>query len=510
MRIRKRKNIVLQNLFLTILIIVPFTWVGVFGVETGEGWEQILDFQYEGDYDPDTEFLTANYTRLEEMAYVYDHLFQENHIPLNFSAFCRYTNDSYTEVAYYEFSDNGALWTGQAMAGWVYRYLTAKNEGNQTDVDYSLGVIKRLVHGLSMLVIVPNGGLGPDFPGILARGWAGPEHKAIAGWFFNEDFRHFNGTGEYSQYRWRGWTSNDEFGGYYLGLALPLKYVEDEYVQITVGLIVEQLANYMRETYWLGIHGNGGPTGVNEKPTFGSGGFWATTLLRMAAHVNPEVYEQTYYHWVASEMLYLSINEGHDGETVANYYAYNFGHCLILAFLEFEGTESKIGQLYYNAYLNSMRSYTYNHRNAWFNAIYLLLSKDSSEGSEIIERDIEDQLMRMDINHFPDRILNVTPVGPDEEIVEDIELFYNKTLEDPWGGLYGLPYIEMKLNEPYYQRAQTIEHHYTGYFTWQDNPFKPDSPGWYDPLYEGPGTTFSVPYWMMRYMQSAEVRNVYD
>ncbi len=486
---------------LLVMIIVPFTWFAVFGTQVGQGWERITQFQYEGDYDPDAEFLDGNYTRMLEMARVYDDLYQQNHLPLNYCTFCVYTNESAKEVEYYSFSDNGALWTGIGMTAWVFHYLTAVREGNQTDADYSLEVIKRMVHGFSMMMIVPNGGLGPEYPGILARGWAGPQHKDIAPMFFQENVRHFNGTGDYSQWRWRGFTSNDEFGGFYMGLALTLKYIDDPQVQHTVGQIILQLANYMLETNFLGINGPGGPTGVDQKPTFGSGGFWVPLLLKMASIVDPEIYEETYYHWISAEMQYLSASEGNDAETIANYYAYNFAHCVVLSFLLLEGTETNIGKTFYQGYLNSLRAYTYNHRNAWFNAIFLMLENAQPKEYSIIQRDIEDQLMRLETNHFPDRHYGIEPVDKNEEMVTKISEFNQTIYQDNWSDLYSIPFVEMDFDEVYFKRAQTVEHHYTGYYMWEDCPFENETVGYYNPRVEAPGLTFTVPYWMMRYME---------
>ncbi|MHA1719641.1 MAG: hypothetical protein ACTSWX_06935, partial [Promethearchaeota archaeon] len=433
----------------------------------------------------------------DEMARVYDDLFQKNHLPLNFTSSCDYVDGNYTEVANYDFSDNGALWTGIAMAGWVFHYVAASNEGNITDIDYSLSVIRRMVNGMSMLMIVPNGGLGPEYPGILARGWAGPGDKDINPGIFQDHIRHYNGTGAYSQYRWRGHTSNDEYGGYYLGLAVCLKYVDDPYVQRTVGLIIEQLANYMKETNFLGINGPGGPSGVDQKPRVYTGAYWISLLLKMAAIVNAEEYLTDYYHFVSAEMAYLATAESSDHETMANYYAYNFAHCVVFAFLLLEGTQSEIGRIYYNAYLNSLRHYTEFHRNAWFNVIYLALTAEPGQYPEI-ERDIEDQLMRLEINHFPDRHYPLLPAPPSYEKVQKILQWKNEIANHNWATLYYVAFIETDWEEVYFTKPLTVEYRRTGNYMWERNPWE-NTTYWHDaPLHEEPGMTFTTPYWIAR------------
>jgi hypothetical protein len=458
-------------------------------------YRQFAAFQYDCPPDPST-FLLANYTRLAEMAWVYDDLFQRNHLPLNYTANCVYNDTSYSVIKKYDFTDNGALWTGIAMAAWVYHYVAAVRENNNTDRDYALSVVQRMIHGMSMMMIVPNGGLGPEYGGILARGWAGPEHRDICPYIFDEGIRYFNGSGNYKDYRWRGYTSNDEYGGYYMGLALALKFIPDPYVQTTVKLIIEQLTNYMLLTNFLGISGPGGPSGVNQKAKFMGGAFWVATLLKMASIVNPEKYEEKYYHWLSSELYVLATNEGGEQETLANYYAFNFAHCVVFAYLLLEGIESPAGKVFYEAYLRGLWNITQYHRNAWFNVIYLAIASKPGN-NPIIERDIEDQLMRLDINHFPDRKLGHLPIPEDTPTV-DIEGMQKEFFENRgWGYLYSIPFVEFNWDHEYFTHPLTVEYHNTGNFMWEHSPFR-NSSSEVNILHEMPGTTFTVPYWIMR------------
>ena len=217
------------------------------------------------------------------------------------------------------------------MAGWVFKYVAAVNEGNQTMKADALRVIRKLTHGMAMMVAVPNGGLGPDFPGKLARGWAPPFTHDFAKFFFNNDPRHYNGTDgtamggqDYSQWRWRAHTSNDEYGGYYMGIGLVLKYVDDPYCQALVHLVIDQLAADMLRNNFLVIDAHGGPTGVDQKAKFLSGGAFALLLIKMAALCYPDKYERYYYNLATEEMWALMSGEGGDQETVSNYYAFHF------------------------------------------------------------------------------------------------------------------------------------------------------------------------------------------
>ncbi len=157
----------------------------------------------------------------------------------------------------------------------------------------------------------------------------------------------------------------------------------------------------MLKTNFLGIQSYGAPTGVDQKPSFFSGGFCISPSFKNGRQRFPAKYERIYYHWVTDELSYMSDSESDTEETVADYFAYNFGHDVIYAYLLLEGNQSAIGKLYYQGYLDSEYHNVMDERDAYFNAIYLDLTGQPMQYPNI-EHDIEDQLMRMDINHFPD------------------------------------------------------------------------------------------------------------
>ena len=106
-----------------------------------------------------------------------------------------FTNALAILLASYSYSDNGALWTGTAMNGWVHEYLAAIRENNSTLEQNALITIRKLISGMAMEIIVPNGGLGSNYSGILSRGWAGPDDRAIAPRFFTNASEMANGNG---------------------------------------------------------------------------------------------------------------------------------------------------------------------------------------------------------------------------------------------------------------------------------------------------------------------------
>lgn len=496
MRIRTRKRVLLKSIVVAVCAILPFTYVGYYAIRVSEIYSDLVQFSFENAPDSST-FMPVNYTLLNEMVLVYDDRFEKYHMPLNMTSACWFKDANFSTVTSWSYGDNEALWTGTAMNGYVHKYLAAVREQNDTMKEDALRVIRKLATGMSYMVIVPNGGLGSEYGGILARGYAPPTEKVNASYYFRPNDRFFNGTGNYSQWRWKAYTSNDEYGGYYMGLALALKYVPDPYVQSLFAQVVDQLANYMLKTNFLGIHGSGGPTGVNQRNKFGGGGFWTSILLKMGAVYFPEKYEHIYYHYITNEMNYVAATEGGSQETISNYYAYNFGHDVVFGFLSLEEKDSAIWQQFYKGYLKSLWTYTKNHRNAYFNAIYLALSANPGDYL-IIEQDIEDQLMRMRINHFPDRYYGVKPIPANYQKTDDVDKWAKYFETHRYGSLYKIAFPEVNWDGGYYTQPLTVEYRETDNFMWQRNPYEGPEYNTTILLYEETGMSFTVPYWIAR------------
>lgn len=503
MRVRSHKNLPLRTLFVVLLCLTPFLFLGAFAARVGSLYHEAVAWSYDvPPPDPDSLW-TADYDLMADMALYNDDRFARFHMPLNFTVDAYFQTDAREEIRRYGYSDNAALWTGSSMAAWVFKYVAGQRENNQTLVDDALRVIRNLTHGMAMMVAVPNGGLGPQFGAILARGWANPANREVADFFFRENSRHHNGTDgtalggyDYSNWRYRAHTSNDEYGGYYMGIGLVLKYVNDPYCQGLVRAVVDQLADGMVHSDFLGIDAHGGPTGVDQKAKFFSGGGWALTLLKMAAIAHPEKYEDLYYRYATEEMYALMAREGGDQETVSNYYAYHFTHCVVFTLLLLEEEGTPLHALYSRYYLEGLRRYTATHRNPFFNVIYLATQKQPGD-EPLVERDTEDQLMRFRINHFPDIANGTLPVPADEYqlvgVIDDLENFLE---QDARGSLYR-PFLPEIRFRNYYDKPLSVEYRRSDIFMWNNNPFI-ESRGSTNHRVEYAGMSYNAPYWIGR------------
>nr|MDO8113511.1 hypothetical protein [Candidatus Sigynarchaeota archaeon] len=502
MRIRRLKDLKKQKIGLAVVILVPVVLFGsIFGI-SGTIFAEIPSFGMDESKMPDiVSFQPANYTDLAAMAEFYGQRFEQFHMPLNYSVPTYFTNTSLTNVSRYQFTDNGALYSATAIVGFVGKYLTAKRENNTIMEQDALRVIKKLVSGMSMMLAVPNGGLGPEHGAILARMWASPENASIPGMpLFNlsypgprSPYAYFNGSGIYSNWRYSDFTSLDEYGGYYMGVAITYKYVDDPWVQSTLSLVIDQLCNGMIKSNFLGIGGFGGTTGVDQKVRFFQGGSWILLLLKMGAMAHPGKYARLYHHYAVEEGYALFTQEGGAQEIIANYYAYNFGIDVVFGLLMLEEDPALRGQ-YLRNFETGLWSYVKTHRNAHFNAINLIVHQ-YRPGDDYV-RDIEDQLTRFKINHYPD--IAAPLISPTAEYhLVDFSRWQAFFQYNPVGNFLAPFFFELELDRGFYDRPLTVEMCQTKSYIWGGNPFAVQ--GTYtNSTYEQMGLSFLTPYWLMR------------
>ncbi|TFG20330.1 MAG: hypothetical protein EU530_03465 [Promethearchaeota archaeon] len=520
MRIRKHKPRKWVQIIKVCVVTLPIILVSLFAVDVKRKFNDLAAFTQEYEPDP-SSFINGNYTRFAEMAEYYDSRFEEFHMPLNMSTDTVFTDNSCTTVDYYQYSDNTGQWTGLAITAWVYKYLTAIRENDLSMKTDSLRVIRKLFHGMSMQLAVPNGGLGSEYGGILARGWADPALRNISEFYFqdtnlNNDDRytqHHNGTGPYSNFRWRGYTSLDEYSGFLGGLSFVYKYVQEPDIQATAKLMIDQVAHNFLETSWLGIDWHGGLTGVSMKVRFFQSGAWAALVLKLGALAFPEKYNQIYYHYVVEELFGQWATMGSQIEVVANYYAFAFSYHVCFALLMLE-TDPQLRTLYYKEFDESIFSFTDNHRNPFYNMILLILNDLPGE-NPILERDVEDQLMRYDCEyHFPDRRLGHKNSSLDSSYVPVVAINeLNDFLDNNWlGWLYRPFYFEIERDDVFFSKPQTVEFMPGDIFIWEENPFEDytDELGDINARYEYAGFSFTIVYWMARgagYFPASGVRS---
>lgn len=486
---------------------VPFIPVlGYFGGAT-QILDSITEFNYYIGLDT-SDLLAPDFDTMAQWADILDEQFEDVHMPTGIALRLTWEDITGTKVDYYHSTDNVGLSTGLALATYCFKYKAAKDAGNTEQMEDALRVVKGLVEGFSMLLAVPNGGIGPNYPGLPSRFYWAPQDRNIEGyehiteWMVGENERHYNGTGIYSQYRWRSWTSKDEMGGYFFGLGRCLELVDDPWVQERVGLLTAQLIEGFKNTNWEVIAGDGNPAGTDLKNTLLSGE-WVLSLLNMGKKSNPELYNELYMQYAAKQQ-YMNMAIGSNRyNTIMDYYANSFGHKNLFNLIMLE-QEPALKEWYVQEYTNKVYQNIRFHRVPYFNMMYLVFSGDQNE---TIRADIYDQLMRFKYYEFEKygalRSHDAVPRPSWHQKNPEIEQWRSNLVGNPLYALYSPLTIEFGVldanNRPYYLQPLTTENWLNdiGNF-YGSNPFEERGSITGDLKAEGCGNVFTVVYWMGR------------
>lgn len=520
---RKRKRMIIALATLTPLLI--------FGLYLGTFLYMLQDLaSFVYDLKPQTADMTAltdiSLPQLRSLANQYEDRLERYHIPINLSIMVRFNLDG--QPIRYDDPDNAGLWTGIALGSECFRYASIPN--GTEDKENSRRIVYKLLSGLTRLIEVPNGGLGPDYPSLIARFYVSPDLISDGNytWMFTDYYKHFNGSGPFSDWRVRLYTSKDELGGYFLGIAAALRLVRDDpWVQARVKLIVGQIVEGFLDTFWQEMHGDGTPNGAHLHPLFGQGTEWKLLVLKMGMLCYPE--NQRYaqlYHYYAEKSFYLCTTPMlSDSGCIDAYYQYGFAHHTILALMLVEDNQ-KLLDLYIKNYESSYKIFQ-GHRNAYFNAIFLVMNRLRSTATSYnltqIRWDILDQLWRFQTSSwFPmddsyggrNRSVSradLDPLGLNWTLIEPkVKEWRTFVYETPLGSTYQWVTDSVMrgiLNERYRLPSRADMFHVSD-FIWGDDPF--DHAGGHarsssKSTWESPGTSFTFPYWILTYYGYLEV-----
>ncbi|MBD3351908.1 MAG: hypothetical protein GF364_10525 [Candidatus Lokiarchaeota archaeon] len=513
MRVRNRDTLSFHKKYVVVVGFIPILLFLHIGLPFLFIFNNMQSFQFDcGPPDPSGYISPINYTQLSAMAYEYDDLFEKYHIPTNQAIPIRW-DETFSSVERY-YGDDGdiMIWTGTALAAQCFRYHTAKLENNSTEKNNALRTIRKLLNGISMALKVPNGGLGREYPAVLARYWGSPDYKDITPRLFDmqnppdpAEESYYNGSGMYGDYRYCSHTSNDQHAGFYLGLGMALEFVAPDELDIKelVTLMIDQICFNMIRNNFLIIDGNGNPNGADQKRSRIIGELHALTVLKLGANAHPDKYADDYYYYLLNEQYIETLKNPMGMETLTSYYSlnFNFDEWLTLILLEKDPIlKTRLFNIFESGIYNTVRY----HRNVWFNTIYL-----ACRGEVIpeIKADIEDQLIRFNISHFPDRgwAIPDLPMGDgigEYQFIEGPKVYNDWFTTSPYGGLYALLFgsVGLKDSKLYTNKPVSVEYRKMENFLWQRNPFRYNYPSGENKRFEETGLSFMAPYWLCRAM----------
>lgn len=505
MRIRIRKNLVKKNLALTLVIfLIPGGLGGLYFAGMNYILNDMKSFSYNYVLDYDSMKLVESYTTLDyeylhQNVSIVDYRLELYHMPLNFTVDTYFTDNEgiidYNTPLYYGGAGDTTLWTGTTLLGQVYRFKVAKLENNLEQMQNASRIIKKLFTALELNIVVPSGGYGSKYPGVIARCVVAPENFNIYPSAINYPY---NGTGPYKDWKCLMYTSRDSVAGWMMGMAAMLEVYDDPLINLRLNVTncIEQFVEGLIQNDWMGIDGNGNPQGTNYKPIFINSG-WALSVLQLARMVNPSKYNPLYYYYASRSGYLDSVRQGSDSQLIVDYYAFNFAtdalYCLIMP-----ESDNILRNKYIKIFNNGIYKPTSNHRNCYFNVIYLLFNQIRSP---LIEKDILDQLRRFDVSRNPYR--GFLPTNVPTEIDPTIGNWLDFFEDHPLGILYGWigsAYKDFKTQ--FYTIPRTLDMWQTEHdYVWQVNPFRAyESESISYPQLESTGISLSVPYWIGRYI----------
>jgi hypothetical protein len=126
-----------------------------------------------------------------------------------------------------------------------------------------------------------------------------------------------------------------------------------------------------------------------------------------------------------------------------------------------------------------------------------IMDIDIEDDLAVISRDIGDQLMRFTDAHLPNRLYEIPDELPEGySLHKPIEEFARKLNMSPEVQKFlGIKETQLFVNKPL-----TVDMQPARGWAWSRSPYSWDPNRNYNPLIEFQGTSFLVPYWMMRYM----------
>lgn len=466
----------------------------------------------------DSEFLDANYTRMAQFADLFNYYFEKDHIPLNYTLTVFWEDMNYTEIARFGTAGDAAIWSGMNLAAQSLHYLAAKKADNDTDQDNALRLVEKTLDGVSKLIAIPSGGIGEDYPVILARSvcpknWTEISNATIdhyPPWSIDPEGV-FDGAGQYKDgWWWLGYPSTDQWSGIILGLGQCAKVFMDEdtddtkWIRERVKDLVIQIVEGFIKSNWMlldmGYSGNSRTTGQDFKASIEMTGVWVLSILKMAMTAVPDRYTELYYHY-ALERNYINwMEQDYRIFNLMNYYSLNINYNMLVNLLSLE-EDLSLRIRYENVVRNIYYPIIRISRNAWFNMGYLYMMQmddpdDYNDDEELIVKDIEDQLMRFNKTRTPNGTTRIPERGGDRNEVQ-YELYNptDKYRKKPLiSGLYG--WVLDLYDKDVFEYAKRVDEYQNSDFLWQRTTWEYDNGTSY--LRQDSGLAYLLPYYIGR------------
>jgi hypothetical protein len=207
---------------------------------------------------------------------------------------------------------------------------------------------------------------------------------------------------DYTNWIFKDDTSRDQNMGTLIGLAAIIRYVDNPGLQARAARYICEILDFLIANNWFVTHqtldgSDRFTNGADFDPGVLSTGWARLSLLQVGRQVAPEKYDALFWEAFGLRHQYLKLwAENIRRYSIGEYFPLNLlwlTTWMLLAFVE-------PGDPLYEPLQIALRDHVYfpvrNHRNAWFQSLYLLLSRDYQpldEPQVVVE--IRDALQRM-------------------------------------------------------------------------------------------------------------------
>ncbi len=394
----------------------------------------------------------------------------------------RFTDEARTQAESLHDWGDSTIWTGTYLASQALRYYVTRDPQARANA-------VRMVDTLSGHLHVTG------TPGYISRyrgSKSGPLYQGDA-WCDAHERCFRVEEGAYAGDFWWGFTSRDQYIGWFFGMTMAYDLVDDEPMRLRVRQDMLEVVHTLMDNNWVITAQDGNPSPVaaqilaNMQLAFSTMAYHVTGDERIRAELKRLIQD--------TNRLALEISGFNFLNRYAQYYGNNLGHTNWYNTL-------RIGRAYFcednhgwmvSHFNEAQHNFSRLSHNAWFNAIYMSQGGWEPDGEadpymDQFLQDLNDFRPAPSVRYFlPARDPATYTVDPDSETLH--ELFETFPILKELMGSVSVQALE----------AFPVPLQCSTDFLWQRNPFRIDACGTDDPRTVNPGVDYLLAYWLGAY-----------
>ena len=386
--------------------------------------------------------------------------------------------------------DSG-IWSGTYLASQSWRY-------------YAEGEAEAKSNAIRLVKALSNTHRVTGTPGYIARYMGNMDFDIIYNEVKGGEYVYTVEEGEFAGKYWIGHTSQDQYLGWVLGMAVAYDLIDDPPTQYLISTTIQQLMTALMKQNWVILNSQGDISMEGgSKPLGYIKVAWALTAYHITGDpkFRSEV-ERLLGLWRRPVMDVINL-VGCPAVKYLHYFNLNLFHTGFLTLLRLSGsylsgeTHSYLQQLFYKCHKAVLLSH-----NPWFNGIYM-----SVGGYKIVNRETDPHLAQLtqDLQQFPDTPHTEYYLGPRDSSLYVLDAIskHTKWLTPAIDWIVAkFPFMKF-LNgirlQPMAQQAFIIPLQCSKSFLFQRNPYVVKACGTHNPSHFMSGTDFLAAYWFARY-----------